>query len=91
MTNNDQKRIRIAMRVSQSSTTLIQALNDLIDVGQQMAQSGLNFTGADFSGTPELQHLDSETITACLTSAEATKDWLATSFNATNFQKARLQ
>lgn len=91
MISNDEQRRNIAVRVSERSTALIEALNDLIEIGQQVAQSGLSFTGADFSTVPEIQHLDGNTITSVFTSAEATRDWLATSFNATNFQKARFR
>lgn len=89
MIKNDQKRRILALQVAQTSTTFIQALNDLIEVGQQIAQSGLNFTDVDFATEPELEHLDGTVIAGVLTSAEATRDWLQTSFNATNFQKAR--
>jgi len=86
---NDQKLRNIAVRVSESSTVFMQALNDLIEMGIHASQSGLEFTNVDYSDVPELQHLDATVITACFTSAEATRDWLQSSFNSTNFQKAR--
>lgn len=89
MIKNDQKRRILALQVAQTSTTFIQALNDLIEIGQQIAQSGLSFADVDFATEPDLEHLDGAVIAGVLTSAEATRDWLQTSFNATNFQKAR--
>lgn len=85
-----EKKQALALRVSESTTAFMRALNDLVEIGEMMAQSGIAFDDADFAGD-SIKHLDVGTMTAALTSAEATKDWLATSFNATNFQKARLR
>lgn len=91
-TDTSDKALNLATRLVDGSVRLMDAVRYLAALNDEYVGTGIDFAPdgvpMDFSGTA-LKHIDGNDVTAVLTSAAATAEWLATSFNDNNFDKVR--